>query len=153
VQDTLWTVSRKIDGCRGEAAFGSWVYRIAANAAYKKLRRGRSRRRDVSWDELTPVFDENGQHAEVAADWSRRLKDPAIEGELKSVLCTAIDELPADYRTAFLLHDVEGLSSPEIAETLHVNLATIKSRLHRARLFLRRCLSKYMGPSLESARA
>jgi len=153
VQDTLWTVSRKIDTFRGEAAFGSWVYRITANTAYEKLRRGRSSRTEVSWDELAPVFDEKGQHAAVAVDWSWRLKDPAIERELKSVLCAAIDELPADDRTAFLLHDVEGLSSPEIAETLDINLATVKSRLHRARLFLRRCLSDYMGSSVEVARA
>jgi RNA polymerase sigma-70 factor (ECF subfamily) len=153
VQDTLWTVSRKIESFRGEAAFGSWVYRITANTAYEKLRQGRSRRSEVSWDELAPAFDERGQHAEVAVDWSRRLKDPAIERELKSVLCAAIDELPAEYRTVFLLHDVEGLSSPEIAETLHVNPATVKSRLHRARLFLRRCLSDYMGSSLEVVRA
>ena len=153
VQDTLWTVSRKIDTFRGEAAFGSWVYRITANTAYEKLRRGRNSRNEVSWDELAPVFDEKGQHAEVAVDWSWRLKDPAIERELKSVLCAAIDELPAEYRTAFLLHDVEGLSNPEIAETLQVNLGTVKSRLHRARLFLRRCLSNYMGASLEVARA
>jgi len=153
VQDTLWTVSRKIDTFRGKAAFGSWVYRITANTAYEKLRRGRSSRTEVSWDELAPVFDEKGQHAAVAVDWSWRLKDPAIERELKSVLCAAIDELPADDRTAFLLHDVEGLSSPEIAETLDINLATVKSRLHRARLFLRRCLSDYMGSSVEVARA
>ena len=153
VQDALWTVSRKIDTFRGEAAFGSWVYRITANTAYEKLRRERNRRSEVSWDELAPVFDEKGQHAEVAVDWSSRLKDPAIERELRSVLCAAIDELPAEYRTAFLLHDVEGLSNPEIAETLQVNLGTVKSRLHRARLFLRRCLSNYMGPGLEVARA
>jgi RNA polymerase sigma-70 factor (ECF subfamily) len=152
VQDALWTVSRKIDSFRGEAAFGSWVYRITANTAYEKLRRGRSRRSEVSWEELAPVFDEKGQHAEVAVDWTRRLKDPAIERELRSVLCAAIDELPTEYRTAFLLHDVEGLSSPEIAETLRVNPGTVKSRLHRARLFLRRCLSNYMGASLEVAR-
>ena len=153
VQDTLWTVSRKIDSFRGEAALGSWVYRITANTAYEKLRRGRNSRNDVSWDELAPVFDETGQHAEVTVDWSRRLKDPAIERELKSVLCAAIDELPAEYRTTFLLHDVEGLGNPEIAATLHLNLATVKSRLHRARLFLRRYLSDYMGSSLEVARA
>jgi RNA polymerase sigma-70 factor (ECF subfamily) len=152
VQDTLCTVSRKIDSFRGEAAFGSWVYRITANTAYEKLRQGRNRRSEVSWDELAPVFDEKGQHAEMAVDWSRRLKDPAIERELKSVLCAAIDELPAEYRTAFLLHDVEGLSNPEISETLQVNLGTVKSRLHRARLFLRRCLSNYVGSSLEVAR-
>ena len=145
VQDTLWTVSRKIDSFRGEAAFGSWVYRITANAAYEKLRKGRNRRSEVSWDELAPVFDENGQHAEVAVDWSGRLKDPAIERELKSVLCAAIDKLPAEHRTAFLLHDVEGLSNPEIAETLQVRSATIKSRVHRARLYLRTRLAAYMN--------
>src|SRR5712692_8622901 len=131
VQDALWTASRKIDTFRGAAAFGSWVYRITANAAYQKLRGRRSQRHEVSWDDLAPAFDEQGQHAEVAVDWSRRLKDPAIETELKSLLSAAIDELPADYRTAFLLHDVEGLSNPEIAETLEVKLGTIKSRVHR----------------------
>ena len=145
VQDALWTASRKIDTFRGAAAFGSWVYRITANAAYQKLRGRRSKRHEVSWDDLAPAFDEQGQHAEAAGDWSRRLKDPAIEGELKSVLGGAIDELPADYRTAFLLHDVEGLSNPEIAQTLQVRLGTVKSRVHRARLFLRKRLADYMG--------
>ena len=152
VQDALWTASRKIDTFRGAAAFGSWVYRITANTAYEKLRRRRSRRNDVSWEDLAPAFDEKGQHVEVAVDWSRRLKDPAIETELTSVLTAAIDELPADYRTAFVLHDVEGLSNPEIAETLQVTLAAIKSRVHRARLFLRRRLAGYMGAGLDAAR-
>ena len=152
VQDALWTASRKIDTFRGAAAFGSWVYRITANAAYQKLRGRRSRRHEVSWDDLSPAFDEQGQHAEVAVDWSRRLTDPAIDGELKSVLGGAIDELPEDYRTAFLLHDVEGLSNPEIAQTLQVKLGTIKSRVHRARLFLRRRLADYMGASLDASR-
>ena len=145
VQDALWAVSRKIDTFRGAAAFGSWVYRITANAAYQKLRGRRSRRHEVSWEDLAPAFEEKGQHVAVAVDWSRRLTDPATAGELKTVLGRAIDELPADYRTAFLLHDVEGLSNPEIAETLHVTLAAIKSRLHRARLFLRKRLADYMG--------
>ena len=145
VQDALWAVSRKIDTFRGTAAFGSWVYRITTNGAYQKLRGRRSRRNDISWDDLAPAFDEQGQHVEVAADWSRRLKDPAIEGELKSVLGGAIDELPADYRTAFVLHDVEGLSNLEIADTLQVRLGTVKSRVHRARLFLRKRLAEYTG--------
>ncbi len=145
VQDALWTASRRIDTFRGAAAFGSWVYRITANAAYQKLRGRRSKGNDVSWEDLGAAFDDKGQHVEVAVDWSRRLKDPAIEGELKSVLCGAIDELPQDFRTTFLLHDVEGLSNPEIAETLHVKLGTIKSRVQRARLFLRKRLAGYMG--------
>jgi RNA polymerase sigma-70 factor (ECF subfamily) len=152
VQDALWTASRKIDTFRGTAAFGSWLYRITANTAYQKLRGRRSKRNEVSWEDLAPAFDERGQHAEVAVDWSRRLTEPAIERELKSVLCGAIDELPANYRTAFLMHDVEGLSNLEIAQTLHIKLGTIKSRLHRARLFLRRRLAGYMGVSLDVAR-
>src|ERR1700682_5512440 len=152
VQDALWTASRKIDTFRGAAAFGSWVYRITANTAYEKLRRRRSRRNEVSWEDLAPTFDEKGQHVEVAVDWSGRLKDPAIETELKSLLSAAINELPADHRTAFLLHDVDGLSNPEIAQTLHVKLGTVKSRVHRARLFLRRRLADYMGGAFGGAR-
>src|SRR5467141_1374305 len=134
-QDALWAASRKIDTFRGTSAFGSWVYRITANTAYQKLRKTGSQRHEVSWEGLVPSLDDLGQHAEVAIDWSRRLKDPAVEGELKRVLGRAIDELPARYRTAFLLHDVDGLSNPEIAQTLQVKLAAIKSRVHRARLF------------------
>jgi RNA polymerase sigma-70 factor (ECF subfamily) len=152
VQDALWTACRKIDTFQGAAAFGSWLYRITANAAYQKLRGRRSKRNEVSWEDLAPPFDEKGQHVEVEVDWSRRLKDPAIETELKSVLSGAIDQLPEDYRTAFLLHDVEGLSNPEVAETLHVKLGTAKSRVHRARLFLRRRLADYMGGTFGVAR-
>ena len=144
VQDALWTVSRKIDTFRGAAAFGTWLYRIAANTATQKLRGRRSKRNEVSWEDLGPSFDDKGQHVEAVVDWSRILKDPAIEGELKSVLSSAIDELPADYRTAFLLRDVEGLPYPEIAETLQIKLGTVKSRVHRTRLFLRRGLASYM---------
>jgi RNA polymerase sigma-70 factor (ECF subfamily) len=151
-QDALWAASRKIHTFRGAAAFGTWVYRITANAAYQKLRGRQRQRNEVSWEDLAPAFDEEGQHVEVTGDWSRRLKDPAIETELESVLSAAIDELPLDYRTAFVLRDVEGLSNPEIAQTLQVRLGTVKSRVHRARLFLRRRLADYMGASLEVAR-
>ena len=64
---------------------------------------------------------------------------------------SAIDALPEDYSTAFLLHDVEGVANPEIAETLHVKLGTVKSRVHRARLFLRRRLADYMGGTFGGA--
>jgi RNA polymerase sigma-70 factor (ECF subfamily) len=149
VQDALWTASRKIDTFRGTAAFGSWLYRITANAAYQQLRGRRSQRHKVSWGDLAPFFDETGQHVEVAVDWSKRLEHPAIERHLKSVLGRAIDDLPPDFRTILLLHDVEGFSTSEIAETLHVKLDTIKSRVHRARLFLRRRLGDYVGASVD----
>jgi len=151
VQDALWTASRKIGTFRGEAAFGSWLYRIAANTANQKVRGRWSKRSEVSWDDIAPSFDAQGQHVEAAIDWSRELRDPAIEGELKAMLWGAIDELPADYRMIFLLHDVEGLSDPEIAETLQIKLGTVKSRLHRTRLVLRKQLAEYMGGTLRIA--
>jgi len=144
VQDTLWAVSRKIDTFRGVGGFGSWLYRITANTAYQKLRGRRGTRHEVSWEDLGPAFDDRGQHVEAAVDWSKRLQDPAIESELRSVLSAAINELPVVWRMIFLLHDVEGLSNPEIAATLRINLGTIKSRVHRTRLFLRKRLADYM---------
>jgi len=144
VQDALWTVSRKIDTFRGVAAFGSWLYRISANTAYQKLRKRRTRE-EVPWEDLAPSFDDKGRHVEAAGGWSSTLHDPAIESELRSVLSAAINELPAVYRIVFLLHDVEGLSKPEIAEALHLTLSAIKSRVQRTRLFLRKRLADYMG--------
>ena len=82
-------------------------------------------------------------------DWSPRLHDPVLQAELHAVLRAAIDELPAEHRATFLLHDVEGLSNPEIAETLQIKLATVKSRVHRARLFLRARLTGYVGGAPE----
>jgi RNA polymerase sigma-70 factor (ECF subfamily) len=144
-QDALWTAARKIETFKGESAFGSWVYRITANTAYQKLRGRRSRRNEVLWDDLQPAFDDHRRHSEPVVDWSSKAEEPALQTELRAVLTTAINELPEDYRTAFLMHDVEGLSNPEIAETLHLSLPAVKSRVHRSRLFLRERLSRYMA--------
>jgi RNA polymerase sigma-70 factor (ECF subfamily) len=144
-QDALWTAARKIGSFKGESAFGSWVYRITANTAYQKLRGRRGRRNEVLWDDLQPAFDEHRQHVGPVADWSGKVEEPALQTELRTVLTTAINDLPRDYRTAFLMHDVEGLSNPEIAETLHLSLPAVKSRVHRSRLFLRERLSRYMA--------
>jgi RNA polymerase sigma-70 factor (ECF subfamily) len=145
VQDALWTAARKIDTCKGESAFGSWLYRITANAAYQKLRGRQGKRHEVSWDALAPWFDDQGHHVEPVGDWSAKVEEPALQTELRTVLTTAINDLPDDYRTAFVLHDVEGLSNPEIAETLNISLPAVKSRVHRSRLFLRQRLAEYLA--------
>jgi RNA polymerase sigma-70 factor, ECF subfamily len=144
VQDALWTAARKIDTFKGESAFGSWLYRITANTAYQKLRGRQARPREVSWEDFSPWFDDQGHHVEPIGDWSAKVEEPALQTELRTVLASAIDDLPGDYRTAFVLHDVEGLSNPEIAETLRISLPAVKSRVHRSRLFLRQRLSEYM---------
>jgi RNA polymerase sigma-70 factor (ECF subfamily) len=143
-QDALWTAARKISTFKGEAAFGSWLYRIAANAAYQKLRARRSKAPEISMEEVLPSFDDAGRHFEPMADWSERVDEQALQGELRRVLGAAIDELPPDYRTALVLHDVEGLSNPDIAEALGISLPAVKSRVHRSRLFVRKQLADYM---------
>lgn len=145
VQDALWSATSKIETFRGSAAFGSWVYRIAANAAYQKRRARRNARNETSWEDWSIALDAAGQTVPSGVDWSPRLRDPALQAELHSVLQMAIEELPDEHRATFLLHDVEGLSNPEIAATLQIKTATVKSRVHRARLFLRGRLSVYIG--------
>jgi len=83
VQDAFWAVVRKIDSFRGEAAFGSWLHRIVANAAYEKLRRRQRRRQDLSLDEVLPRFDELGHHVAPVADWSANADNPALQAELR----------------------------------------------------------------------
>jgi RNA polymerase sigma-70 factor (ECF subfamily) len=145
VQDALWSVSRKIDMFRGTAAFGSWVYRITANAAYQKRRGRRVERNATSWDDVAPSLDQHGQLVHAGVDWSPKLKDAALQHELHDVLSAAIDLLPVDSRVTFVLHDVEGLSSAEIAEILSIKPGTVKSQVHRARLFLRKRLAGYVA--------
>ena len=143
-QDALWTAARKIGTFKGESAFGSWLYRITANAAYQKLR-GRRGNQEVSWEDLLPTFDELGKHVEPVGDWSTKIEEPAVQSELRELLAASIAALPEDYRTTFVMHDVEGLSNPEIAESLGISLPAVKSRVHRSRLFLRQRLSKYLA--------
>jgi len=143
-QDALWTAARKISTFKGESAFGSWLYRIAANAAYQKLRARKSKAHEIAIDDVLPTFDDDGRHFEPMADWSDRVDEQALQGELRRVLGDAIDRLPPDYRTALVLHDVEGLSNPDIAEALGISLPAVKSRVHRSRLFVRKSLADYM---------
>jgi RNA polymerase sigma-70 factor, ECF subfamily len=145
VQDAFWSVIRKIDTFRGESAFGSWVYRIVSNAAYAKVRRRPQAIGERAIDEALPAFDENGRHAGPLVDWSSRIDDPAVQAELRTVLSSALSELPAHYRVVVVMHDVEGWSMAEIANCLGITVATAKTRAHRARLLLRQRLSIFMA--------
>src|SRR5213593_33204 len=122
VQDAFWTVVRKIDTFRGESAFGSWLYRIVANAAYQKLRGQRSRGRDLSLEEVLPSFDAWGGHVSPMADWSARVDDPSVQTELRAALTSAINELSPASRTVLVLRDVEGQSTLAIAEALGLSV-------------------------------
>lgn len=145
VQDAFWSVVRNIDTFRGDASLGSWIYRITANAAYRK-RRSRTRRRDeISLDAILLVAHKNGRCADPIVDWSAELDNQAVQTELRSALTSALDALPDHYRAVTILHDVEGLSLAEVADCLDITVPTARSRAHRARLLLRHLLGAFMS--------
>ena len=142
VQDAIWSVVRKIHTFRGDAALGSWLYRIVTNAACQKLRRTAHRRAEISLEEVVPAFHEDDP---VLEDWSERLDDPTLRSDLRAALSAAIDELSPEYRAVVVLRDVEGLAMAEAATSLGISVASAKTRLHRARLFLRKRLAAFMA--------
>jgi RNA polymerase sigma-70 factor, ECF subfamily len=152
VQDALCAAVHRIESFRHESAFGSWLYRIAANAAYGARRRWRHARQERSWDEVWPGITESGQQLALLTDWSADAEQPAVQVELRRALAAAIDDLPADHRVAFWLHDIEGLSNAEMAKTLGLSLPAAKSRVHRSRLCLRKRLAGYATGHARAAR-
>ena len=142
VQDVFWTVVQKIETFRGDAAFGSWLYRIAANRAYETLRVRRSRHQACSSGEILGIAEEHGAPMQ---DWSSHIEDPTVQFDLRAVLTAALDTLPKEYRAVLLLRDVEGLSVQDISQITGLSVANVKTRAHRARLVLRKRLGEYFS--------
>ena len=149
LQEAFLNAYQKLPLFRGEAQFSSWLYRIAANSALMRLRRKR-RAPDALAEqplELTgPRFSAEGS-LEPASDWSQRADERMMSSQLGSAINKAVEQLPDDYRTVFLLKDVDGLSNEDIAQALELTVPAVKSRLHRARLALREKLGEFFeGP-------
>jgi RNA polymerase sigma-70 factor (ECF subfamily) len=144
VQDAFWAAICRIGTFRHQSAFGSWLYRIAANAAYRARRGRRHARQDLSWDEVWSGVTEYGQQLAPLTDRSADTERPAVQAELRHALAAAIDDLPADHRVAFWLRQVEGLSNAETARALGLSLPAVESRVHRSRLCLRKRLAGYV---------
>jgi RNA polymerase sigma-70 factor (ECF subfamily) len=151
VQDVFLKLARKIDSFEGRAALGTWIYRVAANAALLK-RRGKRAQLEVSLEEHLPTFKEDGHRegdrAYLLADWSRTPEAELLDGEARAILSRAIDELPGPYRAVLVLRDVEELTNEEAARILGESVASVKSRLHRARMALRERLTRHLAPAL-----
>ena len=145
VQDAFWSVMKGIDMFRGDAALRSWIYRITVNAALQRRRSGARRRREISLDEILPTFHEDGRYADHIIDWSTECDDPVVQSELRTVLSSALEELPDHHRAVIVLHDAQGLSMAEVADYLNITVPTAKSRAHRARLVLRERLAAFMS--------
>ncbi len=98
---------------------------------------------DALGDFQGPDFTEQGQHAREVADWALPPEETLLRREALAALQQAIARLPALYRTAYILAEIEALPHQEIASILEVTVATVKTRLHRARLVLREALADY----------
>ena len=151
VQDVFLSLFRKIDMFEGRAALGTWIYRVAANAALIK-RRGKRFELEVPLEEQLPTFladgHREGDRAWVLADWSSTPEEKLLSTETRLALNRALDALPDHYRAALVLRDVEGLSNEEVAETLGESVPTVKSRLHRARMALREQVTRFLSPRI-----
>lgn len=133
-QETFLRAWRSIDKFELRSRFFTWLYRIGINEAKRRAER-RPPPGTVSSIEDSPIED--------APDWSEAPEFQAEQGQLRRLLEDAVRALPLEYRTPLILRDVEGLSTDEAAEVMELGEAAFKSRLHRARLVVRRAVDEY----------
>lgn len=140
VQDVFVALVRKLTTFEQRSTLGTWLYRIAINNALIKCR-GKRATVEVPLEDHLPTYHEDGHRegdrAFLLADWSQSPEDAVISGETRDALDRALAALPDGYRAIVLLRDVEGLSNEDAAEVLGESVASVKSRLHRARMALR----------------
>ena len=147
IQDVFWTVYRKAKSFQGNSQFSTWLYRLTVNAALGKIRR-RKNNKEVDYEEYLPKFQTDGHHSvRPVVDWSDNLDEQYSKHELQEVLGKALNELKPLDKSVVVLSDLEGLSDKEIAVSLGLSVSAVKTRLHRARLFLRGKLAVHLGYS------
>ena len=146
-QDVLFKVYRKVDAFRGDAALSSWIYRITFNAAMSRLRTARYQRAQEEERQTASVSDGDvTRHAtRDVADWSDLADERVLRSQLRRRVMRAILALPAIYRAPVMLRDIQGMSTEEASAMLKVKDQTLKSRLHRGRLILRKQLADFAG--------
>ena len=147
-QDVLFKVYRKVGEFRGDAALSSWIYRITFNAAMSRLRTARYQR--VQDEERQTQTNADGETIPSAgradvADWSDLADERVLRSQLRRRVFRAILALPAIYRAPVMLRDIQGMSTEEASAMLRVKDQTLKSRLHRGRLILRKQLADFAG--------
>lgn len=140
MQEVFLKIYEKIGTFRGESALSSWIYRIAANACFAKLNLEK-RHQHADLDETMPQAEIALQERQDSTPESP--DRPLLTNEALSVISRAIERLPEDFRVVLTLRDVEGMSNEEVARILELSVPAVKSRLHRARLSLRKKLARY----------
>jgi len=149
-QDVLFKVFRKVSAFRGDAALSSWIYRITFNTAMSRLRTARYQ--PLPSDDETVTLEGRRRVEREPADWSDLADEQVFRAELRGRVLQAILALPVIYRAPVVLRDLQGLSTEEASARLRLKDQTLKSRLHRGRLILRRQLADFAG-GLELHRA
>lgn len=146
-QDVLYKVYRKIGAFRGDAALSSWIYRITFNASMSRLRTVKARRaRAEDRRGATAAGDELMQEPRAdIADWTDLADEQVLRAQVRKRVLHAILALPAIYRAPVMLRDIQGMSTEEASAMLRVKDQTLKSRLHRGRLILRKQLADFAG--------
>jgi RNA polymerase sigma-70 factor (ECF subfamily) len=145
-QDVLMKVYRKIEAFRGDAALSSWIYRITFNTAMSRLRTGRLAKQTETAAQTSDADSGMLERPQPEPpDWSTLADDQVMRGEMREKLVAALRHLPTVYRVPVLLRDINGLSTEEASAILRVKPQTLKSRLHRGRLILRKHLGEFAG--------
>ena len=133
MQETFFSMIKSLHQFDFNSKLSTWLYRIVANHCLMMARKAKSRP-FISLDEN----EENLFEEKYAADWKNIPYRDTENKELKMILDKSIQKLSPDYRLVFLLRDVEGLSTDETAKITQLTVPAVKSRLHRARAFLRK---------------
>ncbi len=146
-QDVLFKVFRKVADFRGDAALSSWIYRITFNAAMSRLRSASYQRaREEQRTQASPDSDDVvAASLHEVADWSHMADEHLLRSQLRQRLLRAVLALPVIYRAPVVLRDLQGMSTEEASAMLRVKDQTLKSRLHRGRLILRKQLADFAG--------
>jgi RNA polymerase sigma-70 factor (ECF subfamily) len=130
-QETFVTALEKIQQFENKSALGTWLYRIAANLCFMRLRA-------KHLSATQPLDDED-----LAADPAPDPANAAARAELQKAVVSALEALPSDYRLVVTLRDIQGLSAEETSKLLKLSIPAVKSRLHRGRLYLREKLRPF----------
>ena len=130
VQDAYVRAYEHLNQFEGRARFSTWLTKIAIYEAYARVRR-------TDYKKVDSISLLEGEGLDVKSK-GRDPEQQTYDGELKMVLEKAFDALPDDYRSVFMLREIEGLSTAEAAECLEISEENVKTRLHRARALLQR---------------
>jgi RNA polymerase sigma-70 factor (ECF subfamily) len=151
-QDVLFKVYRKVGEFRGDAALSSWIYRITFNASMSRLRTARYQRSLALERQASDSGSDRDGFSRASdapridvADWSDMADEHVLRSQLRKRVFGAILSLPAIYRAPVMLRDIQGMSTEEASAMLKVKDQTLKSRLHRGRLILRKQLADFAG--------